>query len=46
MADENAKLHQDEHLAEQLREAELIIETRKAAALLGNMMPEINPEDL
>jgi transposase-like protein len=48
MADENAKLRrQNERLTEQLRKAELIIEVqKKVAALLGNTMPEINPEDL
>ena len=48
MADENAQLRrQNERLAEKLRKAELIIEVqKKVAALLGNTMPEIDPEDL
>lgn len=48
MADENAQLRrQNERLTEQLRKAELIIEVqKKVAALLGNTMPKINPEDL
>jgi transposase len=48
MAEENDKLRrQNERLTEKLRKAELIIEVqKKVAALLGNTMPEIDPEDL
>jgi hypothetical protein len=48
MAEENDKLRrQNERLTEKLRKAELIIEVqKKVAALLGNTMPEVDPEDL
>lgn len=48
MAEENAQLRrQNERLIEELRKAQLIIDVqKKVAALLGNTMPEINPEDL
>lgn len=48
VADENAKLRRhNERLTEQLRKAQLIIEVqKKVAALLGNPMPEIDPENL
>jgi transposase len=47
-AEEIATLRRhNERLTEKLRKAELIIEVqKKVAALLGNTMPEINPEDL
>lgn len=47
MTEENAKLRrQNERLTEELRKAKLIIDVqKKVAALLGQTMPEIDPED-